>query len=224
MAPRRTRRVGLGTVARARPGTRRRVSGDHSRCRATATCVHDPGHCELPDGRRRSSGAPGCGSSSAAVHGTPAGRTRESKKNFCCVTTRRRNLRALRCLRRGFGSLAAHALSLRVLSFGCGIQAASGLPLRRLPAADLPLAFRILAVPLVPTPRLVLPSAAFAQADPRARSSRSGTARALWFNVVGAHGSAISQGTARGERTTVLPGRLSKSGTRPPIANLHSPE
>ena len=224
MTPRRTRRVGAGTVARGRPDTRRRVCSGHVTCRATATCVHDPGHCQLPDGRRRSSSAPGCGSSSAAVHGTPAGRTRESKKNFCCVTTRRRNLGVLRCLRRGFGSLAARALRLRVLRFGCGIQAASGLPLRRLPAADLPLAFQILAVTLVPTPRLVLPSAALAQADPRARSSCTGTARALWFNVAGAHGSAISQGTARGERTIVLPGRLSKSGTRPPIASLPSPE
>ena len=183
MSPRRTRRVGAGTVARGRPGTRRRVSGGRVTCRATATCVHDPGHCERPDGRRRSSSAPGCGSSSAALHGTPAGRTRESKKNFCCVTTRGHNLGVLRCLGRGFGALAARALSLGVLRFGPGIQPASGLPLRRLPAADLPLAFRLLAVTLVPTPRLVLPSAAFAQAYPRASSSRSCTARALRFNV-----------------------------------------
>jgi hypothetical protein len=189
MAPRRTRRVGPGTVARGRPGTRRRVCGGHVTCRETATCVHDPGPCELPDGRRRSSSAPGCGSSAAALHGTPAGRTRESKKNFCCVTTRRRNLGVLRCLGCGFGSLAARALRLRVLSFGCGIQAASGLPLRRLPAADLPLAFRILAVTLVPTPRLVLPSAAFAQAQPRARAASTGTTTAVWFIVAGAHGS-----------------------------------
>ena len=182
-APRRMRRVGAGTVARGRPDIRRRVCGGHSRCRDTATCVHDPGHCELPDGRRRSSSAPGCGSSWPAVHGTLAGRTREAKKNFCCVTTRRRNFGILRCLRRGFGALAAHALRLRVLSFGRGIQAASGLPLRRLPAADLPLAFGVLAIPLVPTPRLVLMPAAFAQADPRARSSSTGTTRALCFNV-----------------------------------------
>ncbi len=214
MAPRRTRRLGPGTGARGRPGTRRRVCAGHARCRDTATCLHDPGHCELPDGRRRRSSAPGCGSTAAAVHGTPAGRTRESKKNFCCVTTRRRNLRVLRCLGRGFGALAAHALSLRVLRFGCGIQAASGLPLRRLPAADLPLAFRILAVTLVPTPRLVLPSAAFAQADPRAWSSCTGTARALSFKVAGAHGSIVSQGTARGERALVLLGRLAKPGIR----------
>ena len=224
MAPGLTRRVGPGTVARGRPGTRRRVCGGHSRSRETATCVHDPGRCELPDGRWRSSSAPGCGSSSAAVHGTPAGRTRESKKNFCCVTTRRRNLGVLRGLGRGFGALAARALSLCVLSFGCGIQAASGLPLRRLPAADLPLAFQILAVTLVPTPRLVLPSAAFAQANPHPRAASTGTTTALWFIVAGAHGSAISQGTARGERTTVLPGRFSKPGTRQPFASLYAPK
>ncbi len=207
MAPRLTRHVGPGTVARGQPGTRRRVSGGHPRCRATATCVHDPGHCERPDGRRRSSSAPGCGSSSAALHGTPAGRTRESKKNFCCVTTRRHNLGVLRCLGRGFGALAARALSLRVLGFGCGIQAASGLPLRRLPAADLPLAGGVLAVTLVPTLRLVLTPAAFAQTDPRPRSSRTGTAAALWLMMAAAHGSVLSQGIARGERVFVLLGR-----------------
>jgi hypothetical protein len=132
---------------------------------------------------------PGCGSTFAVVHGTRAGRTRESKKNFCCVTTRRRIFGVLRCLGRRLGTLAAHALRLRVLRLGCGIQAAFGLPLRRLPAAHLPLTVRLLAVPLVPTPRLVLPSAAFAQADTRPGAARSGTARGLWLIVVAAHGS-----------------------------------
>lgn len=189
MAPRLTRRVGAGTVARGRPGTRRRVSGGHSRCRATATCVHDPGHCELPDGRRRSRSAPGCGSSSPAVRGTPAGRTRESKKNFCCVTTRRRNFGCFRCLGQRFGTLTARTLGLGVLNFGLGAQAPPGLPPRCLPAADLPLAFGVLAVTLVPPLRLVLAPAAFAQADPRPRSSRTGTAAALWINMAAAHGS-----------------------------------
>lgn len=224
MAPRLTRRVGAGTVARARPGTRRHVCGGHSRCRETATCVHDPGHCELPDGRRRSSSVPGCGSSSAALHGTQAGRTKESKKNFCCVTTRRRNLGVLRCLGRRFSALAAHALSLCVLSFGPSIQSASGLPLCRLPAAHLPQAFGVLAVTLVPPLRLVLPSTAFAQADPRPRSSRTGTAAAPWLKMAAAHGSILSQGIARGERAFVLLGRLSKPGTRQPFASLYAPE
>jgi hypothetical protein len=189
MAPPRTGLRGPGNDARGRPGTRRRVYGGRTRCRATATCVHDPGHCEPPDGRRRRSSAPDCGSTSAAVRDTPGERIKESKKNFCCVTTRRRNLRVRLCLRRGFGALAAHALSFRVLSFDAGIATASSLSLRRLPAADLPLAVRILAITLVPTAWLVLSSAAFAQTDPGARSSWPGTARALWFKVAGAHGS-----------------------------------
>jgi hypothetical protein len=194
VTPRRKRRLGAGTVAHGRLDTRRRVCSGHSKCRAIATCVRDPGPGERPDGRRRSSSVPGCGSTFAVVHGTLAGHTRESKKNFCPVTTRRRIFGVLRCLWHGFGALAAHSLLLRVLRFGCGIQAASGLPLRRLPAADLPLAFHILAVTLVPAQRLVLPPAAFAQADPRTRSSRSGTARVLWLIVVRAHGSAVSKG------------------------------
>jgi hypothetical protein len=224
MVPRPTPRVAVGTAARGRLGTHRRVSGGHSRCRGPATCVRDPGHCEPPDDRRGSSSAPDCGPNSGAVHGTPAGRTRESKKNFCCVTTRRRNLGVLRHLGRGFGALAARTLSLGVLGFALGGLATSGLPLRRLPAADLPPAFGILAVTLVPTPRLILPPAAFAQADPRARSSRTGTAGALWFNVTGAHGSVISQGIARGEFATVLLGRLSKRRTRLTVASLSLPE
>jgi hypothetical protein len=224
MAPHQADQVGPGTDARGRLDTRRRVCGGHSKCRATATYVRDPGPDERPDGRQRSSSAPGCGSTVVVVRGSRAGRTEESKKNFCCVTTRRRIIGVLRCLWHGFGALAAQPLLLSVLRFGCGIQAAPGLPLRRLPAAHLPLAVRILAVTLVPAPRLVLPPAAFAQADPRTRSSLSGTARVLWLIVVRAHGSAVSQGIAREERATVLPGRLSKSATRPPMTSLPSPE
>jgi hypothetical protein len=207
MTPRRTRRVGAGTVARGRPDTRRRVCSGHLTCRATATCVRDPEHCQWPDGRRRSSNAPGCGSSSAALHGTPAGRARESKKNFCCVTTRRRNSGCLRCLSQRFGTLAARTLSLGVLGSGRLAQTPPGLPPRRVPAADLPLAFWVPAVTLVPTPRLVLASAAFAQTDPCPRSSRTGTAAAFWLKMAAAHGSLLSQGIARGERAIVPPGR-----------------
>ncbi len=203
-------RVAARTAARERPDTRRPAFGGHSKYRETATCVRDPEHCELPDGRRSSSNARGCGPSSGAVHGTPAGRIRESKKNFCCVTTRRRNLGVLRCLGRGFSALTARTLSLGMLGFGLGGQAPSGLPLRRLPAVNLPPACGRLAVPLVPAPRLVLLPAAFAQADPRARSPRTGTAGALWFTVEGAHGRMVSQGIARGGCSNILLGRLSK--------------
>ena len=135
---------------------------------------------------------------------------KEMKKNFCCVTTRRRNFWPLIRLGRSFGSLAAHALSLCVPGFDLGGLAPFGLPPSRLPTANFPQAFRILAIELVPASRLVLPPATFAQAEPQARSSHSGTAAALWFIVVGAHGSCFSQGTARGECLNILFGRLTK--------------
>ena len=187
--PRRSQRLGAGTGARALPDTQQRVGDGHGKFRATATYVHDPRPGEPPDGRQRSSSVPGCESTQAAVRGTPAGHTRVVEKNFRCVTTRRRNVRILRCLGHGFGALAAHALRLGMLCFGLGIQAAFGLPPRCLPAANLPLAFRILAVTLVPAPRLVLPSAASAQAHPRPRAASTGISTALWFIVAGAHGS-----------------------------------
>src|ERR1022692_3497839 len=82
-----------------------------------------------------------------------------------------------------------------------------GLPPRRLPAPHQTQAFGVLAVMLVPTPRLVLASTAFAQADSRPWSS----ATTVWLIMTTAHGSPFSQGTARGERANVLLGRLSKS-------------
>jgi len=214
VAPRWRYPVAARTVARGRPRIQRRVSGGHLRCRENATCVRDLDKPALPDGRRGRNSAPGCGSSSEGAHGTPADRTKESKKNFCCVTTRRRNLGVLRGLGCGFGALAAHALRLCVLGFALGVPAASGLPLRRLPAADLPPAFGILAVTLVPTPRLVLPPAPFTQADSGARSPRTGTTGALWFNVAGAHGSDFSQGKARGDCANNSPRALIKTGNQ----------
>lgn len=192
MASGRTCRLEAGIVAREPPGIRGRVCGGHSTCHATATCVHDPEPGERPDYRRRSSNAPGCGSTFAALHGTPAGHTTESKKNFCCVTTRRRNFRVFRWLRRRGRPLTAQAFRLRVLRLRGGVQAAAGLTLCRLPAPDLTLALRILAVTLVPATRLVLLSAAFAQADPLTRTARSGTARVVGGIVVRAHGRTLT--------------------------------
>ena len=111
------------------------------------------------------------------------------QNNFCCVTTRRRNFGLLRCWWRREGALTARTLRRGVLGFGRSVVASSRLPPRRLPAADLPLAFGVLAVTLVPTPRLVLVPTAFAQADPRPRSSRTGTAAAGWSTMMAAHGS-----------------------------------
>jgi hypothetical protein len=82
------------------------------------------------------------------------------------VTTRRHKFWLLNILRRRLGPLTARFLSAGMLGFDPGILTMFGLPPRRLPAVDLPPAFRILAVALVPTPWLVLAPAPFAQADP----------------------------------------------------------
>ena len=129
------------------------------------------------------------------------------RKNSCCVTTRRPNLRRLRRLGRRSDALTAHAFGFGMLCLDGLILAPLGLPLRRLPTPHQPQAFGVLAVMLIPTPRLVFAFTAFAQADARPRSS----ATAVWLIMTTAHGSAFSQGTARGERVNVRLGRLSKS-------------
>ena len=139
-------------------------------------------------GRWDRSSVPGCGGSSQAARGSRAARIREAKKRFSCVTTRRRNFWSLNSLGCGLGALAARALCLGVAGFDFGILAMPGLPPGRLPAADLPPAFRVLAVALVPTPRLVPASAPFAEADPGTWSARSGRRASLWLNVRDAHG------------------------------------
>ena len=93
------------------------------------------------------------------------------------MTTRRRNFWVFNGLGRRLGPLTARFLGLGVPGFGLGVLAMFGLPPCRLPAADLPQAFRLLAVALVPAPRLVLAAAPFAQADPRTRSAPSGRRR-----------------------------------------------
>ena len=71
-------RVAARSAARGRPDTPERVGGGLGTCRATATCVRAPTPGEPPGDRRDRSSAPACGPTSGAVHGTPAGRTRES--------------------------------------------------------------------------------------------------------------------------------------------------
>jgi hypothetical protein len=188
MASRRRHCHASGTGAGAQLDTRSAASSGHPRCREPATCVPGPGHCEPPDGRRDNSSERGSGVRSQAAHSSPADRTREGKKSFCCVTTRRRNLQLLNGLGHSLGPLTALALCLGVPSFGVSLLAMFGLPPRCLPAADLPPAFRLLAVALVPTPRLVLAAAPFAQAAPWARSPPSGRAVRLSLIVEGAHG------------------------------------
>jgi len=58
---------------------------------------------------------------------------RSWQKNFCCVTTRRRNLRGFRYLRRIKDAPTARTFRLGVLDFGRLLLTPSGLPPRRLP-------------------------------------------------------------------------------------------
>ena len=171
-----------------RPGIRWSASSGHPRCRAPATYVPGPGRCQQPVGRWRSSSEPGFGARSRGVGSSLADRRRGEKKIFCCVTTRGRNFRVLNGLGRDFGSLAARLLGLGMLGFDADVLTPFGLAASRLPAADLTQAFRVLAIALVPAPREVLASASFAQADPRARSPRSGQTAAALRTVKGAHG------------------------------------
>ena len=98
------------------------------------------------------------------------------QNNFCCVTTRRRR-RRWRCgLRRRARTLTAHTLCFGVLRFDGRVLPSAGLALGRLPEAQQTTALGLLAVTLVPAPRLVLAAAAFAQTAPRPRSSRRGVA------------------------------------------------
>ena len=112
----------------------------------------------------------------------------EREKNSCRVTTRRRNFWILSDLGRGLGPLAALFLCLGVLDFGVVGLATLSLPLRSLPTVDLSPAYGILAVALVPTPGLILASAPFVQAGPRAGAACSGLGTGLCLNVVVAHG------------------------------------
>jgi hypothetical protein len=141
---------------------------------------------------------------SRAVHNSPADHIREEKKRFCCVTTRRRNLCMLHGLGCSLGSLTALVLCLSVPGFSLVSSAVFGLPPRRLPAADLSPAFRLLAVSLVPATRLVLAATAFSHAAPWARSASSGWARRLSLIVESAHGRFDLPGEKPGEDVTAF--------------------
>ena len=148
-----------------------------------------------------------------------------AKKTVRCVTTLRRKLGVLRWLWRGFGSLTARPFRLGVPGFGSGVTSPPGLPLGRLPATNLPLTLGSLAITLVPATRLILATAALTQTNPYPRSSRSGTTRTRSGTtgvsrvILGrVHGSGTSGRIVRGERVTVLPGRLTKQET-----DRHSP-
>jgi len=92
--------------------------------------------------------------------------------------------------------LTALPLGLGVPGFHGFILASFGLSLGRLPATDLAQAFGVLAITLVPAPWQVHLATAFAQANPGPRSSRAGTAAAIWTTITATHGSVFSQGPA----------------------------
>jgi hypothetical protein len=75
-----------------------------------------------------------------------------------------------------------------MLSLGGVGLAMFSLSPRRQPAVDLSPAFRVLAVALVPTSRVVLATALLVDAGSLARAARSGFETAFFFNVVVAHG------------------------------------
>ena len=136
------------------------------------------------------------------------------------MTTRGRNVRVLNGFGRGFGSLAALFLGLGVAGLDHDVLAAFSLAACRLPAADFPLALRVLAVALVPASRLVLASATFAQADPWARSPPSGQT-AVWLRTVkGAHGSGHSRGKSSGRMLVAFSSSALKTRTRRRHASL----
>src|SRR5271163_3608303 len=89
-----------------------------------------------------------------------------------------------------------------------------------LPAADLPQAFRVLAVALVPASWLVLAPASFAKASPRTRSPRSGQTAVSVSTVEGAHGSCDSQGKSSGRMCNHPPRALSKH-EKDPLSPLY---
>jgi hypothetical protein len=75
-------RGAVRTGARGRPRTPVRGRGGPGTCRAAATCVHDRARGEPPGGRPGSRSTPVAAATAAVVHGTPAGRTRESTTKF----------------------------------------------------------------------------------------------------------------------------------------------
>jgi hypothetical protein len=153
---------------------------------------------------------PRCAVSSREFRGSLADCRGERKKSFSCVTTRGRNLGINNGLGRGLVSLTALSLGLGVAAFGWGGLATLRLAPCRLPAAYLPLAFRLLTIALVPASWLVLAPAPFAQACPEARSAHSGRTGVLSLNVMGAHGSCNSQGKSSGRMCNHSPRALSK--------------
>jgi hypothetical protein len=123
---------------------------------------------------------------------------------------RGRNIGAFNGLGRGLGALTALFFGLGMSGFDPVILTTFSLAASRLPAADLPQAFRVLTVALVPAPWLVLASASLAQADPRARSPRSGQTVVFLRKLMGAHGRCFLPRESSGRMLPHSPRALSK--------------
>ena len=197
------------------------ASSDHPRCCENATYVPGPGRCEPPGGRRRRNNAPGCGARSQGVRGSLADRIRGGRKKKLRDHARR-NFGVLNGLGRGLGAVTALLFGLGMLGFDAVVSTAFSLAASILPAADLPQAFRVLAVALVPASWLVLAPASFAKASPRTRSPRSGQTAVSVSTVEGAHGSCNSQGKSSGRMLPHSPRALSKleQDAYPPVYRL----
>ena len=107
------------------------------------------------------------------------------------MTTLCRYFRRIWWLWRRFGLLAAFCLSLCVLFFDRVVLSSLSLPSCCLPTAKHTQTFRILAIALVPTLRLVFASTALAQAGSSPQSSRTCMSTTIWIIMTTAHGSAI---------------------------------
>jgi hypothetical protein len=138
------------------------------------------------------------------------------------VTTRGRNFGVLNGLGRGLVALTSLLFGLGMLCFDAVILTTVSLAASRLPAADLPQAFRVMAVALVPASWLVLAPASFAKASPRTRLPRSRQTAVSVSTVDGAHGSCDSQGKSSGRMLPHSPRALSKleQDAYPPVYRL----
>ena len=220
----------LGTrrgVSRVRLDTRRRASFDRLKCREFATYLRGRQPARPLDGRSSRSSAPGCEPKAAAAHDIQAACKRDRKKTFCRVTTRGRKHWTGRWLGRGLGPLAARPLRGGVLRLHLGRLAALRLPPASLPATKKTSALRVLAVALVPTLRLVPPTATLAKANARARLPPAGLRTCYGSRLSGAHGSCrlprvsprkrlnSSSGTlVKGKETKLLQSSRSGEGDR----------
>ena len=210
MAHRRRRYADARVGSGVRPCIQWPASSDQPKCRAQATYVHDPGPCQRPAGRPCSNSEPDCAARSRGVRDNLAVRIRGAEKNFCRVTTRGSNLRILNGFGRDFGSLPALLLGLGKLHIDVSVLATFSLAASRLPATDLTQAFRVLAIALVPAPRLVFAFASFTQAGPTAWSAPPGRTAMLSRTLASAHGRCHSPGKSSGRMLRHSPRALSK--------------